>query len=135
MRRRQTHLSTAVAQQARVVSSKKTTTRLNEMHVMEQGNSDIQYIPHILWEDTDQPGLLAVRYLGKYVDINTVHRDQISGTCSTHGNSTKLFFIEDIEYLDNPFRFIYLLISFIYYINLIKVTNYLTCYLFIDLVY
>ena len=44
---------------------------------MEQGNGDFRYIPHILWEDTDQPGLLAVRYLGKYVDSNLVHGDQI----------------------------------------------------------
>jgi hypothetical protein len=54
-------------------------------HVTEQGKSDVRYTPHILLEDTDQPGLLAVRYLGKYVDTNSVHRDQISGTCSTHG--------------------------------------------------
>jgi hypothetical protein len=74
MRRPQTHLSTAVAQLARVTSSKKTATRLNEMHVTEEGNSDFRYIPHVLWEDTDQPGLLAVRYLGTYVDTNIVHR-------------------------------------------------------------
>lgn len=85
MRRPQTHLSTAVAQQARVMIVKKTTTRLNEMHVMEQGNSDFRYIPLILRADMDQPGLLAERYLGKYVDTNFVHRNQISGTCGTHG--------------------------------------------------
>ena len=85
MRRPQTHLSTTVAQQARVTISKKTTARLNEMHAMEQDNSEFRYIPHNMWGDTDRPGLLAPRYLRKYVNTNSVRRDQISWTCSTHG--------------------------------------------------